>query len=160
MEGSKVKVGLDEPRMAKGSELLVCEGVGSGIVLCLFDPKKQIGAMAHVLLKGTPADGDLPKFRYSDVAVQALLEFAGLAPESTMAVLVGGAHMFAPTDFSAGGAIADAMRNELSNLAIPILLDETGGTVNRSVQVSISRSQIEIRDFAKAQPTLCELRAA
>jgi len=107
--------------------------VGSGVAVCLWDPVRLVGGLAHFLL---PEAGSAPPApRHADVAVKALLEqLTALGGRAFHACLYGGS---APPIASASGHLGD--RNVEAALAllrsrgILVAARDVGGTGARKV---------------------------
>lgn len=135
-----------EIKIVHGSGCLVAYGVGSCIVLALFDPCIGLAGMAHVFL---PSSGDngtcstaLPA-KYADRAVpelQRILVEAGGNPQRICAKLAGGANLFASVSTGAldvGRLNVAAVEQALERLKIPILGSDTGGRSGRTVWLMV-----------------------
>jgi chemotaxis protein CheD len=107
--------------------------VGSGAVVCLFDPVRRVAGMAHFLL---PEVGTAPPAqRYGDVALKALLEQLGaLGGRSYRGCIHGGS---APPIESESGHLGDrnvAFATSFLRLhGIPVVQHDVGGTGARKI---------------------------
>ena len=106
---TEVQIGKIE--VAKGSDCLTASGVGSCLIITLYDPKHKIGALAHAMLPNhhtLPVVSDLDHgsrvtnhesqdTKYVDVAIDELvkrMEVQSTKREDVEAKLIGGANMF------------------------------------------------------------------
>ena len=74
--------------------------VGSCVAICLYDPRKKIGAMAHVMLPtcNTKQIQFQKQGKYADTAIDCMLsrmKSKGSKTDDIIAKLAGGAQMFA-----------------------------------------------------------------
>src|SRR5579859_4615857 len=102
---------------------LVAIGLGSCIGLALVDRQAGVAGLAHVVLpESSGANGPAPKF--ADTAVPELiarLERAGAVKRRMVAVLIGGARMFAiGASLDIGARNALAVKDQLAKYGIPI----------------------------------------
>ena len=112
--------------------------VGSGIAICLWDPMRGAGGMAHFLL---PEAGSAPPApRYGDIAMRSLvseIEKAGAHRPALRARVYGGS---APPIDAASGHIGDrnvaAALGFLRTHGIPLVERDIGGAGGRKVQFS------------------------
>lgn len=112
-------------------------GLGSCIALILYDRRRSLGGLAHIMLPESRGNTDRPG-KFADTAVSTLLEGmerARSTRSSIVADIIGGASMF---EFSAnslniGERNSTAVRDRLHERGIRIRHEETGGKVGRSV---------------------------
>lgn len=137
--------------MAKAPEVLKVFGLGSCVALSLYDPKKKVGGLAHILLpgpapkKGKKISGDRPSGKYADRAVAELvraLKERGGDPGRMVAKMAGGATMFSPLEEKRGeiqakSAVGErnvaAVKKQLKKLKIPIAGEDVGGGSGRTI---------------------------
>jgi chemotaxis protein CheD len=118
--------------------------VGSGAAVCVYDPARGVGGMAHFLL---PEAGSAPKApRYGDVAMKTLLdELAKLGGRSFRATVYGGS---APPIAAESGHLGD--RNVAAALAllalrgIPVLERDVGGTGARKIVFDVAEGHVDV----------------
>ncbi len=144
--GEIYPVGMAELRIAKAPDLLAVYGVGSCVIVAMFDPKTKIGGMSHVML---PDSAGLDQSRinprkFADTAIPLLfqtLSHAGVFRGSIWAKVVGGAEMFPPTEdynIQIGARNAAACIKALDTLGVPLLAQDVGGAIGRSVEFDLS----------------------
>jgi len=145
------EVGMGEYKIGKDPVVLVSKGVGSCIVICLYDRTKRIGAMAHAMLPQAKkdADGD-SETKYVDKVLPILLselDNLGCKKEDLVAKLVGGANMFTKL----GGFSKDISeknvkigREMLDAEKIDIVGESTGGTVGRGVEFNLGNGVVSV----------------
>ena len=143
-------VGMAELRIAKAPDLLAAYGVGSCVIVVMYDPKSKIGGAVHVILpdsSGISRERLNPR-KFADTAVPLLyqtLDHAGIYKSGLWAKIVGGAEMFPPTeDFSSniGQKNTEASIDALKKLRIPIIANETGGNTGRSIEVDLDTGRL------------------
>jgi chemotaxis protein CheD len=136
--------------LARRGEVLETVGLGSCVAIVIFAPLSQMAGLAHVMLPESEGlSGDPAKF--ADTAVPALvdrLDAAGAVAPFT-AALVGGASMFpgvpsAPLTDVATRNVA-ASRTALANASIPVLREDVGGHVGRSLRVDAESMGLMVR---------------
>ncbi len=145
-------VGMADIRIAKAPDVLAVYGVGSCVIVAMYDPKSTIGGLAHVILpdsSGVAPERLNPK-KFADTAVPLLfqtLSHAGIFKGSLWAKVIGGAEMFPPTeDFSLniGKKNTAAVHDALKKLGVPVLAEDTGGTVGRSLEMRLDSGKIAL----------------
>jgi chemotaxis protein CheD len=149
----EVVVRVAEYRAGRGDTVLATVGLGSCVAILLHDADAGVGGLAHILLpsRSLSRAGDNPG-RFPQTAVPALVsEMLALGAERRRLVarLVGGASMFA--NLVAAGSIqmgdrnVIAVREVLSQLAIPIVAEAVGGTQGRSVWFHPGEGRVTLR---------------
>jgi chemotaxis protein CheD len=132
-------------------------GLGSCVAVILIAPERRAAALAHVVLPEQSMTGgrEAPPGKFADTALPALLAALRpfrVRPEDTYAVLVGGATMFGHTHSSKLAAVGErnieAARQQLVQHGIGIASEDVGGTIGRSVQVTINDLAVQVRSGA------------
>lgn len=153
------EIHIAELYVGDASNTIVTNGVGSCIVIVLYDRSQRVGGMAHALLpkgKNFPpavlARGEQEKYfvKYADLAVDMLVEklvAKGGVKENFVAKLIGGARMFLLLDggkFGIGWENAVSAEERLAYHHIPVESKVVGGTVGRNVKFDCSTGVVEI----------------
>ncbi|MBF0498631.1 MAG: chemotaxis protein CheD [Candidatus Riflebacteria bacterium] len=145
-------VGMADLRIARNPDVLAAYGVGSCVIVAMYDPKSRIGGLVHIMLpdsSGIEQEKVNPK-KFADTGVPLLfqtLSHAGIFRGSIWAKLVGGAEMFPPNeDFSStiGQKNVEAARLALEKIGIPIMAVEIGGTSGRSLELKLETGMIRV----------------
>ncbi|UGS33734.1 chemotaxis protein CheD [Capillimicrobium parvum] len=138
---------------ATPGEVLVTIGLGSCVGVALFDVRRPIVGLAHVMLPTGDATGAPAKF--ADTGVPLLAQrVKALGAARLEAVIVGGAQMF--TFSGEGGATIGArneaaVREQLDRLSIPIRHAKTGGSRGRTVRVHVEGVRVTVREVAATE---------
>ena len=149
----EIRIGMGEFRVAHNPEVLMCIGLGSCVGLVLYDAVAKTGGMAHIML---PRCGQRQGFvhpgKFADSAVEALLktmERYGTFKRRIYAKLFGGANMFpdlhSNTLVHVGQRNLEAVREELAQRRIPILAEETGGGMGRTILFDTKDGRVHVR---------------
>lgn len=154
MEINEQRVGIGEVKVAQGKLKLVAAGVGSCIVIMLYDRMKRIGGLAHCLL---PFGGDMslkyPRNAIAEMLRQMLLR--GASKDNAVAKIAGGATMF--EGFKRHGIgernVAKA-REELKRLDIPIVAEDVLGNWGRSISFDLDNGEIKVRSYRHGEKIL------
>jgi len=141
-----------EQRIRRGEGVLSVLGVGSCVVVLLYDETSRIGGLAHVLL---PDPNDLlgpdRRGRYATTAIPDLLDelqSAGAPRGRIVARLVGGACMFQElipaTERNIGERNVSAARATLARHGVPIVGEAVGGRLSRSIEFDLSDGRVRV----------------
>jgi chemotaxis protein CheD len=148
---------------AAAEDELVSMGLGSCVGVALVDRERAIAGLAHVMLPTANAAYSAPA-KFADRAVPALLastERLGARRERLVAVLAGGAQMFAAGARGAGVAGLDlgarneaAVRAALGEAGIPVRAAATGGDRGRTVRVCVGEARVTVKEAGGAEQPL------
>jgi|Deesub1362B_J571_1020462.scaffolds.fasta_scaffold01481_3 chemotaxis protein CheD len=146
-------IGIGEGKVLKGEGVLKAIGVGSCVVIILFDRKNKIGGFAHSMLPAPKRiDENTPVFRYVNRAIPQLLremEILGADKSNIEAYIVGGATIFdsplATSPWSIGSRNVLEARNILTRMMIKIVREEVGGNEGRTVIFDVGKGEIRVK---------------
>jgi chemotaxis protein CheD len=147
-DGHTAMIGIGEYRV--GSFPMMTIGLGSCIGLTLYDDTLKVGAMVHIMLPESGGRKDRPG-KYADTAVPMLLRelgALGCRNRSITAKMAGGACMFEyfGTNLNIGERNTEKIRALLKEHNIPLVKEDTGGKVGRSVTfLPANRGKVTIR---------------
>ena len=156
-----VEIHIAELFAGDENNIITTNGVGSCVVIVLYDRLMRIGGMAHAILPHKKEGEESYVFRnrdtngrmfvkYADQAVDMLIEeieVLGGIPEHLVAKLVGGAHMFSLLEGDQHGIGWEntlSAREELKRRGITIETEVVGGTVGRNVRFDCATGIVEI----------------
>ena len=139
---------------------IITNGVGSCVVIVLYDNLARVGGMAHAILphkhqlESTPHyerdQGGRIFVKYADEAVDLLIEevkVLGGSTEHMVAKLIGGAHMFMLLEGEKNGIgfeNTESARERLQERGISIETEVVGGSVGRNIRFDCSTGIVEI----------------
>mgnify|MGYP000926868417 CR=1 FL=1 len=121
-----------------GDAVMTSIGLGSCIGLVIHDEVKKIGGLAHVMLPKSSGKPNERAGKYADTAVEVLvqeLKQKGSNINNLKAKLAGGASMFQnfSGNLNIGERNAEALKEILKQRSIPIVREDIGGTIGRTV---------------------------
>lgn len=145
-------VGMSEYKVAENPVILVSSGVGSCLIIALYDRTTKIGGMAHAMLPAPhdKTDKDTNPLRFVDTAIATLIEeMQGLGCDlkNIVAKLAGGADMFSTLGVYSkeiGVKNADKANEVLTQMGIEIAAENTGGTSGRHVEFNLANGILSI----------------
>lgn len=128
-------IGIGEYRV--GAIQMMTIGLGSCIGLTLYDDTLKLGAMVHIMLPESAGRQDRPG-KYADTGIPILikeLNALGCKNRNLVAKMAGGACMFEyfGTNLNIGERNAEKVRALLKEHNIPLIREDVGGKVGRSV---------------------------
>jgi len=135
LPGQTAMIGIGEYRV--GSFPMMTIGLGSCIGLMFYDDHLKVGAMVHIMLPDSAGRKDRPG-KYADTAIPLLLKelnALGCKNRSLIAKMAGGASMFEyfGANLNIGERNAEKIRALLKECNIPLVKEEVGGKMGRSV---------------------------
>lgn len=138
--------------VTKAPNKLVALGVGSCIVVTLYDQMLKIGAMAHAMLPDSTKSGLTSKpFKFADLAIDEMIrkmESLGSQRPNIEAKVAGGANMFPSLRHSslrAGEENVQAAKEKLRKEGISLVGEVVGGSVGRSVEFDTASGIVTVR---------------
>ncbi|MCK1992455.1 chemotaxis protein CheD [Peribacillus muralis] len=158
LKGKVVKVGIADMNMIRPPHSIRTSGLGSCVGVVIYDEKKGIAGLAHVMLPDSSLakSGQINVAKFADTAVKELVHLLvkeGARMPFLKAKLAGGAQMF---QFASGGDLmrigprnVDAVRKELSELHIHIIAEDVGGNSGRTIQFNLDDCLLNIRTVNK-----------
>jgi len=152
--GKSLFVNLGEVIVTCDQEaILSCMGIGSCIAVCMYDPKRKVGGMAHVVLP--KSNGAAANAKYADIAIPLLIKNIreqGGEKFRLVVKIVGGAQMATSTNNNSapiGTNNVSAVTASLSDAGLKIAAADTGGNFGRSVQLNVGTGQVFTRMSGK-----------
>ncbi|HKJ93267.1 MAG TPA: chemotaxis protein CheD [Longimicrobiales bacterium] len=157
MTEPRIFVRASETATCTAGRVLAAVGLGSCVVIALYDPDARVAGLAHPLLPEPPAHPQHgSRGRYVTTAVPELLgemERAGADRTRVFARLAGGASMFETLFSINGGALgtrnAEAARAVLAGLAVPVRAEAVGGRAGRSVYLHGADGRLVVRSVGR-----------
>jgi chemotaxis protein CheD len=163
--GQNIPVGMAEIKVSGSQgDALVALGLGSCIGVCMYDRKNRIAGMAHVMLPTSDGKATAQPGKFADTAVPALLEQmrkAGASVPDVLCVIGGGAEVFSfgsqnPT-LAIGKRNAAAVREALREASMRLLAEDVGGSVGRTVTLTVDGGVVSVRPVGGSQKDLAKL---
>jgi len=134
-----IEVEMAHSKIARDPDNLIARGLGSCVVIILYDSKLKIGALSHAMLPQYENPKDNNPARFVDTAIDDMLRkmiALGCTRRNIEAKIVGGANMFPGVESSIGKDNVLSAREKLKKEGIKITGETTSGTVGRSLEFS------------------------
>ncbi len=139
---NSIKVGMADYKTSLHPGVLMTLGLGSCVGIALYDPLTKVIGMAHIMLPSSLYARDKINYaKFADTAIVKLIEEMtglGARKERIVAKIAGGAQMFAFHDKSdmmkVGMRNVISTKENLQELNIPILAEDTGGNYGRTIE--------------------------
>lgn len=170
----RIIVNMGEGAVRRAPAVIASVGLGSCVVLMLYDPGQRIGGLAHILLPNSPvhssgecgqrypdnwkrqrgeniAPPDKPVYLYADTALIALFKemtCMGASSFNIYAMIAGGARMFSEDEPSVNGMGARnimSIKKLLKREKISVIGEDTGGSQGRSVDFHLDSGRVMVR---------------
>lgn len=156
-----VNVGVAEYYVTHNPRVLACFGLGSCVGVALYDAKKKIGGLAHVMLPDSKAMSKRGNpGKYADTAIAAMvekMEKLGSNRRDIRAKVAGGACMFSipgaknPRNvpgpclgMQIGDRNIEAVQKVLEELKIRLVAEDTGGDYGRTMRFDVSNGAVTV----------------
>lgn len=155
--GEVVKVGMADLKIASSPDLLTTLGLGSCIGLTLYDPVAKIGGLVHYMLPdSTKLKNNTNIAKFGDTGIKELYRLVieqGASKRRLVAKIAGGAKMFEVSGLSNVGHVgernAEAAKEVLKELGIPLVAEDTGLNYGRTVVLDCETGEFVIKAVGK-----------
>lgn len=146
-----IDVSMAKMEMTRSPNKLTALGIGSCIVITLYDPVLKAGALAHPMLpdstKSEPSENPI---KYADLAIDVMIKklgSIGSRRKDLEAKIVGGADMFPNIGegVETGEANVLAVKEKLKREGIRLTGEATGGSTGRSVEFDLTTGIVTIK---------------
>jgi len=148
------RVGIGEVKVEQGDVILSAYGVGSCVVIILYESQSKVGALAHILLPW----GDDESLKYPKGAIDEMMnQFAklGVKNDKVVAKIAGGATMFEGFQRQAiGTRNVNQTKEELKKLGIPVVAEDVLGNWGRSVFFNLATGKVIVKSLRHGEKVL------
>lgn len=152
-----IKVGMADLNICKSPDMITTLGLGSCIGIALYDPVTKIGGLAHIMLPdSTQMRNNTNIAKFADTGIEELVKrmiAAGANKSRLVAKIAGGAKMFEVSGLSAIGNVgernAQASKEKLKQLGIPLKAEDTGLNYGRTVELYTETGEFHIKSVGK-----------
>ncbi len=153
-----IDVNTGEVRTGDKLMVLQSNGIGSCVVVVLFDPGQHVGGLAHVMLPGKAPENKLEnRTRYAFNAIEELLDQLHkrkATHENLIACLIGGGNVLHREDDTICKENLESVESILFEKRIRVHARATGGFVRRTVLLDIGRDIINFTEADSDRKTL------
>ncbi len=159
MATNEIDVRMGEMAVGSGKTTIKTGGIGSCVVVVIYDEEAKVGGLAHsmlptrktgmVLTTTDPIDKE-PVAKYVDEGINRLVDEvkkAGGSCEHMQARLIGGAHMFKSIpqkESGIGERNLEVARATLAEQNIPIHAEEVSGSVGRLAELDLQNGIVNV----------------
>lgn len=162
MAGTTLKIGMADLKVSKAPDLLTTLGLGSCVGVTLYDKTTKAVGMVHVMLPSSKEiKNNENKAKFADTGVQALFDEMiklGCKKLNLVAKIAGGSQMF---NFNSGGdklkvgeRNAQAVKEKLKQLGIPLKAEDTGGNFGRTIVLDSANGNLFVKTIGHGEKTI------
>lgn len=152
-EADKLTIGVADMQVTNGpSAVLVTHALGSCIGVTLYDPLARVGGMLHFMLPSGRESPDKAKANpamFGDSGVPMLFRACyelGAVKERLVVCAAGGAEIMNDNGtFRIGARNRTILRQLFWKNGVLLAADDTGGSVSRTMQLSMESGAVTIR---------------
>ncbi len=160
--GEIIKVGMADLKIGRAPDTLTTLGLGSCIGLTLYDPAAKIGGLVHYMLPdSTKLKNNTNIAKFGDTGIRELLRLileAGATKRKLVAKIAGGASMFEMSGLSSIGSVgernAEAAKQLLKELQIPLIAEDTGLNYGRTVELNCENGDFLIKSVGRGSKVI------
>ncbi len=151
-------VGISDMKIGKRDSILTTYALGSCIGIAFYDASTQTGSLLHIMLPLNMEAGRKSPLKYADTGIRetiAKLVQNGAVKSNIKAKIAGGAKMF---EIAGGGSLGsigqrniESVRTILRRESIPLLKEDVGGTIARTMIFNTSSGDVIIRSYGRGE---------
>ena len=154
MRTPEITVNMGEIKCSNKPAVFHCVGIGSCVVLCMYELNTTIGGVAHIMLPNYGEAGPSAENRalYADTSPRILLHkliARGANPSMIKAKLIGGANLFdfagSPEMAELGKENVERVKKTLSKHRVYLAAEALGGRAYKSAQFTLETGQVKIK---------------
>lgn len=158
--GMQIKVGMADYKVSRAPNSLITLGLGSCVGVVIYDSIKKIAGMAHIMLPSSlEIKNNSNKYKFADTCIDMMMEELLLKEKvnksSLKAKIAGGAQMFSISlkseNLNIGKRNANAVKEKLKSLNIPIVAEDIYGDKGRTVTFYIETFDFHIKSIGKGE---------
>ena len=153
-----ITIKMGEGAVNSAPQIISSQGIGSCVVVTIYDPRRKMGGMAHIMLpESNGLNGQHPSYHYADTAIITLLGklySRGAFLQDIVAKMIGGAQMFICSDDSGPGIgkqNVSSVRRILGRERIPLSGEEVGGSYGRNVEFYLDSGKVIVKTAGKKE---------
>ena len=161
MAQHKLTVRMGEGVVADTPHIILSEGLGSCVVVIIYDTRWKIGGLAHIMLPdSSQLDRQRPPYHCADTAIATLLQKLcdkGAARQNMVFKMVGGAQMFAGSNGSGpeiGRQNIASIKQIMEQEKVPLIGEDTGGNCGRKVEFHLDSGRVIVRGVGRERVEL------
>ena len=147
---------MGEGAVTRAPHIISSSGLGSCVVVTLYDTKQKLGGLAHIMLPDSNSlNGYHPLYQCADTAIAALIkELRSMStnPRDMVAKLVGGAKMFVSSDDLSPGIGKQnitSVKRILKQKRILVIGENTSGNYGRNVEFHLDSGKVMVKAIGR-----------
>lgn len=151
-----VKIG--EGKIVNGKKKLGVIGLGSCLVIIIYDKNKKVAGFAHSMLPSPREKNPSNPYKFVNTAIKKLvedMERMGCKREDMVAKIIGGARVFSIPGFKSPWSVGERnileARKTLSELDIKIVGEDVDMDYGRSIEFDVETGEVLVTSY-RAEP--------
>lgn len=149
----EIKVRISDYKLATYPDTLITIALGSCVGIAIYDPITKVGGLSHVMLPDSTMFKPPYKVeKFADLALPQMVEEIRKQTKhhQLVAKIAGGANMFQFASQGEGESIGErnikAVIASLNEMKIPLLGQNTGGNIGRTMIVDLGKFEVKVRN--------------
>jgi chemotaxis protein CheD len=155
-----IEVRIGEGAVASHPYILTSAGLGSCVVVALYEIRSKLGGTAHIMLpEHPPYNSNNGLYAYADSAIEKLLaemHDRGASLQNITAKFTGGSRMFSygEDEECIGEQNVAKVRDVLRVRGIGVLGEDVGGNHGRSVEFYLDTGKMVVKTLGKGDKVI------
>jgi chemotaxis protein CheD len=150
MEAEEIVIGMGSFEVKGPGFVLSCVGIGSCVATIIYDPQNKVYGIGHIMLPYQQNTQTTNPNKFADVCIPNMIKdllYLGGERRKLVAKISGGAHMFPTlkqTTMTINSKNVEAVKEVLKKERIPILAEDTGGSIGRTIKLDTATEKVTI----------------
>jgi len=152
---AEIIVGVADMKLSNHiDDILVTYALGSCVAVMIYDPVVKVGGLLHFMLPDSSLDSKKAEenpFMFADTGVKRLFLSAyelGASKKRIITKIAGGASILDDSDFfRIGERNVTALRRIFWRNNVIVEAEDTGGSLNRTVRLSIADGKVWVKNL-------------
>ncbi len=150
--GNMITVNIADMQIGKQNDVLITYALGSCVGISLYDPALKLAALLHIMLPSALKVNEQQVYKFADTGIRKMIlemNQKGGIRSRYVCKIAGGAKMFNTFENSSLGNIGqrniEAVKSILNLEHIPIVGQEVGGGIARTMSIEVATGRVSIR---------------
>ena len=157
--GKPIVIGVADMAVSNDPKAqLITHALGSCIGVTIYDPDTHVGGMLHFMLPNSKINSEKAEsnpYMFADIGIPKLFQQAyelGAKKENLIVCAAGGAEVLADGGhFKIGSRNRTILRKIFWKNNILLTADDTGGTISRTLHLSLADGTVSVRTKGQGQ---------
>ncbi len=151
-----ISVNIADMKIGKQNDVLITYALGSCVGISLYDPAIKLASLLHIMLPSALRQNEIQVYKFADIGIRKMImemNQNGGIRSRYVCKIAGGAKMFDTFENTSLGNIGqrniEAVKAMLKLEHIPIVGQEVGGGIARTMSIEAATGRVNIRTIGR-----------